>query len=385
MDKFSPLLVYLWFLLVRIGFFLYKNVSYPIAGIADSIASKSKIPRMLGQRWLEHTWTTKKWTTEHGPMLTFFSRLFLAQGTGNHIGEEAYALAYVTHDSKNNTMQPFEYTKNSDSKKAFFLVWIHLLTGGVPLQIPKWHLRSYGSRFQGCWWHVWFHSISIRSRSNLLLQWSWVTPHIISHPCVNSHPSFGPCLPHVRNISRTWPRFAILHLDEGLAGRNRKLHQSFGFQTDEFFNWNVLPSTFPKWNWEHISTGMFADVTLGLRSGNVQMLAWQLRRANRDQVVYYNFDRFFSSDNCSLVVCQFSGRYLLFSWQIKVLGILNLLYSKIPIETSATKKPDQTSLPSRKACPKLDLKHVIFGRVLEGMSTIRRPEAQGRKQDAGLA
>ena len=48
-----------------------------------------------------------------------------------------------------------------------------------------------------------------------------------------------------------------------------------------------------------------------------------------------------------------------------------------------TKKPDRTSMPSRKACPKLDLKHVIFGRVLEGMSTIRRPEAQGRKQDAG--
>lgn len=141
------------------------------------------------------------------------------------------------------------------------------------------------------------------SRSNLLLQWSWVTPHIISHPCVNSHPSF-PRLPHVWKISCNWPRFTILHLDEGLAGRNRKLHQSFGFQTDEFFNSNILPSTFPKWNWEQISTGMFADVTFGLRRGNVQMLAWQLAWANRYQVLYYNFDRFFSSDNGWLVVCQ---------------------------------------------------------------------------------
>ena len=144
--------------------------------------------------------------------LTFFSHLFLAQGTGpHHIGEEAYV---HWHTWPMFQQKPICNLLNilkveTPKSKSFFLFDSSFANWWGASSNSKWHLRSYGSRLKGCWWHVWFHSISIRP---IILQGFIHLRWLFGISSINSIPFFPKNLPNLWQVPTLWEAIHVFGL-----------------------------------------------------------------------------------------------------------------------------------------------------------------------------
>lgn len=94
-----------------------------------------------------------------------------------------------------------------ETPKKFFVCLIrHLLTGGVRLQIPKWHLRSHGSRLKGCWSHARSKSFSSVILSHTLHHFTSLREFSSFISMSSTCSEHFPQLAEIRNSS-SWRRF----------------------------------------------------------------------------------------------------------------------------------------------------------------------------------